>query len=338
MAHRAARLLLRGQVLAISVVLTAVVLGAWRAGVPAGERSGVNRLAPADAAKIDTLVRAKMPDCRFLNIGVVDNGKVVFTKAYGEGRLNGEYLYGSVSKPVTSTVIMQLRREGLIRSLDDNVWAYLPRYSHSMPAAYAGARLTLKHLLTHRSGIPHDEQPPFVDNRFNLQFEPGTRMLYSTPGYGVLGQVIQAVTGSSYGDAVTKYVGDPVGASSFRADDNYMAPGALVHSTIEDMARFAIGIMNNRYMPADVLYREVLRPETGNYGYGWVVLNPDRDDVTALHGGSNGLPRAHALIRPRQKRAVVILAEAKTPGPVDLDALSNDVLGVVAAAAGGGKR
>ena len=285
-------------------------------------RTGVNGLSKATVARIDAAVNARMADCRFLNVGVVRHGKVVFTKAYGEGRLKGEYEYGSVSKPVTSTILMGLRREGLIRSLDDNVWTYLPAYDGAMPAEYKQARLTLKHLLTHRSGIPHNDEPPLTGGRFNLKFEPGTRMLYSTPAYGILGQVIEAVTGTSYSDAVKRYIGGPVAGRSFRAGSTFIAPGAYVYSDIEDMARFAAGTMSNRYMPEEVLYGEVLRPETGNYGYGWGVTNLGRPDLTAAHGGSNGLPRAHILLKPRQNDGVVVLAQMRVFAPLDLDALA----------------
>jgi CubicO group peptidase (beta-lactamase class C family) len=207
---------------------------------------------------------------------------------------------------------------------------YLPGYADSMPAAYRNAPLTLKHLLMHRSGIPHNDEPPLVDGRFNLKFQPGTRMLYSTPGYGILGKVIEAVTGLAYSDAVRTYIGEPVGARSMRADESFIAPGAYVCSNVADMARFAIGVMSGHYVPAEVLYREAWRPETGTYGYGFDVENLDREDLEVGHGGSNGLPRAHLLIRPRQKSAVVVLAEMRVMAPLNLEELARSVLAAAA--------
>lgn len=299
-------------------------------GVAFGDdRTGVNDLSASQAARIDALVGARMPKCESLNIGAVIGGKIVFTKSYGDGRLEGSYEYGSVSKPVTSTILMRLRGEGRIKSLDDNVWAYLPQYANAMPAAYQGSPLTLKHLLTHRSGIPHNNEPPFIDGKFNLKFKPGTDMLYSTPGYGILGRVIEAVTGLTFSEAVAKYIGERVSAPSFHAADSFIAPGAFVLSTIRDMARFAVGLMDDRFMRSDVLYGEVLRPETGTYGYGWSVANMDREDLRAFHGGSNGLPRAHLLMKPRRKSAVVILVQLKDYVPLDLDVLAEDVLAAI---------
>ena len=97
---------------------------------------------------------------------------------------------------------------------------------------------------------------------------------------------------------------------------------------LADMARFAVGVMGGRYFPDDVLYQEVLRPETGTYGYGWGVDNVGGDDLTAAHGGSNGLPRAYVLLKPRRNAAVVILAQMKIVAPLDLDALAGSVLRV----------
>lgn len=317
---------LRRHIAALATSAAIVGAGASAHTTRSPQPPGRTSVSQVVALRIDALVKQRFADCRLLNLAVVDHGKIVFTKAYGEGRLNGEYEYGSVSKPVTSTILMQLRREGLIRSLDDAVWVYLPRYANAMPPAYRGTKLTLKHLLTHRSGVQHNDQPLMAGGKFNLKFSPGSEMLYSTPGYGLLGEVIQAVTGMSYSDAVRQYIGYPVSARSFRADASYIAPGAFVTSTIEDMARFAIGIIENRYMPADVLYQEVLRPETGTYACGWRVLNLDRDDLAASHGGSNGLPRAYVLVKPRLKQAVVVLAAMRAFRPLDLDALADEVL------------
>jgi CubicO group peptidase (beta-lactamase class C family) len=316
---------LRGETLLLSTLVLALFIG----GAFGDDRTGVNGLSASQATRIDTLVGARMPKCESLNIGAAIGGKIVFTKSYGDGRLEGNYEYGSVSKPVTSTILMRLRGEGRIKSLDDNVWAYLPQYANAMPAAYPGSPLTLKHLLTHRSGIPHNDESPFVDGKFNLKFKPGTDRLYSTPGYGILGRVIEAVTGLTFNEAVAKYIGERVGAPSFHAADSFIAPGAFVLSTIRDMARFAVGLMDDRFMPHDVLYDEVLRPETGTYGYGWSVANVDREDLRAFHGGSNGLPRAHLLMKPRRKSAVVILAQLKDYVPFDLDVLAEDILAAI---------
>jgi len=306
-----------------------LLVALFTSGLSVANAAGTNQLPASQAARTDELVHAQIPNCRFINIGVVSNGRVVLTRAYGRSGLGDAFEYGSVSKPVTSTIIMQLRREGRIKSLDDNVWTYVRRYRNAMPEAYGQSPLTLKHLLTHRSGIPHNDQPPVVDGRFNLKFRPGTAMQYSTPGYGILGEVIEAVTGLSYDEAVAKYIGEPVGAPSFRAAPSFIAPGAFVYSTIGDMARFAIGIMDNRYMPEAVLYNEVLRPETGTYGYGWSVANLDGNDLKAFHGGSNGLPRAHLLMKPRQKNAVVILAQLKSYVALDLNALAEQIMALI---------
>jgi CubicO group peptidase (beta-lactamase class C family) len=296
---------------------------------PTAERAGVKRLPAPEVEKIDALVDALLPACRHLNIGIVAQGKVVFTKAYGEGRLDAAYEYGSVSKPVTSTIILQLRREGLIRSLDDNLWMYAPWYRGAMPNAYKDAPLTLRHLLTHRSGIPHNDEQPVIDGRFNLKFRPGTAMLYSTPGYGILGQVIEAVTKLSYSDAVGRYIGEPAGAPSFRAAPSFIAPGAFVFSTIHDMARYGAAMMDRTYVPDAVLYGEILRPETGTYALGWTVADAGGDDLTAVHGGSNGLPLAHLLLKPKRKNAVAILASLKAYAPLDLQRLSGQVLAII---------
>jgi hypothetical protein len=87
--------------------------------------------------------------------------------------------------------------------------------------------------------------------------------------------------------------------------------------------------MDRTYLPDAVLYAEVLRPETGTYGLGWEVANVGSDDLTASHSGSNGLPRAHLLLKPKRQHAVAILASVKTYAPLNLQRLADQVMAVI---------
>jgi len=195
-----------------------------------------------------------------------------------------------------------------------------------MPAEYAGDALTIRHLLTHLSGVPHNDEPTWKGDKLNLKFKPGTKDKYSTPGYGILGHVIEDATGKSYSDAVKEYIGRPVGATSYWAEKHFRAPGARVHSTVEDMARFALGVMNHAYVPEEMFYGEMVQYHSGPTGIGWGVTHKDSPDVVVFHGGSNGRPQAYLEIKPKKKVAVCILARAKDPHSFELNALSNRLL------------
>jgi CubicO group peptidase (beta-lactamase class C family) len=128
---------------------------------------------------------------------------------------------GSLTKVFTASVILQLVGEGAI-SLDDPI----DRYLGGFPAG-VGDRVTIRHLLAHRSGWgAYWDHPEFLDNisrlreiseylRFirtmPLSFEPGAQEMYSNVGYEVLGGVIESVTGQPYHQVVEARLFDPLG-------------------------------------------------------------------------------------------------------------------------------
>ncbi|MEU8896337.1 serine hydrolase domain-containing protein [Nocardia sp. NPDC048505] len=127
---------------------------------------------------------------------------------------------GSVTKPLTATVIMRLVADGLLR-LDAPVRDYLPEFVLSDEAA--AARITVAQLLNHTSGMDWsiindtgegpDALAAFVATLAELPMiaAPGERASYSQAGYNVLGRIIEKVTGQSYEQAVASIVLEPLG-------------------------------------------------------------------------------------------------------------------------------
>ncbi|MCA1649930.1 MAG: beta-lactamase family protein, partial [Acidobacteria bacterium] len=90
-------------------------------------------------------------------------------------------------------------------------------------------RITVRHLLTHTSGLP-DYTDGTIDYRrdyseeellrfaygLTLEFEPGARWNYSNTGYVVLGIVIRKASGMFYGDVLRTRVFDPLGMRTAR--------------------------------------------------------------------------------------------------------------------------
>ena len=189
-----------------------------------------NLLAATHAEQIDALLTAYNQQ-RFFNGSalVAENGKVILRKGYGMANMEWQipnapdtkFRLGSITKQFTSMVIMQLVGEGKIK-LDDKITAYLPDYRKD-----TGDKVTVRHLLTHTSGIPsYTSQPgffanvsrnPFTVDAFvkqytsgDLEFEPGTKWSYDNSGYFLLGAIIEKVTGKSYADAVKQRIFDPL--------------------------------------------------------------------------------------------------------------------------------
>ncbi len=144
------------------------------------------------------------------------------------------YRIGSMTKAFTAMAIVSLKREGMIESYDQTISDFDPEYTH-------GDKITLRHLLTHYSGIP-DYISPIEDavnneNQFftpediydilkesseedGLLFEPGTQWSYSNSNYLILGILIEELSDMSYHDYLQEKVFNPLGLSNTGRGEN----------------------------------------------------------------------------------------------------------------------
>ena len=127
---------------------------------------------------------------------------------------------GSQGKMWTATVLMQLVDEGLV-DVDAPVRTYLPAFRVADPDV--SAAVTLRHLLSHTSGIDGDHFADFgrgddcleryVESCSSLeQTHPlGATMSYCNTGFSVLGRVIEVVTGKVWDAAMRERLFEPLG-------------------------------------------------------------------------------------------------------------------------------
>jgi D-alanyl-D-alanine dipeptidase/CubicO group peptidase (beta-lactamase class C family) len=182
----------------------------------------------------------------------------------------------SVSKLFTATLAVLLAEQGRL-DLDAPVTDYLPDFA---PETRYTTSVTVRHLLGHRAGLVRESPvghyfdptaPGLADtvaslNDTELVSEPGTAIKYSNPGPGVVGRVIEVVTGKSFEDAVQEMVLRPLGMqrSSFAEREDLLqataygemwtydgrfvptpswpfgyGPAANLRSTVSDLMRFA---------------------------------------------------------------------------------------------------
>jgi len=159
---------------------------------------------------------------------VARDGRSLFEKAYGladseldvPNKLETRFRLGSVTKQFTAMAVMILAERGKLRVADS-----ICNYVENCPKAWAG--ITIRHLLTHVSGIPNFTE--FSDNdryerlpmtplatiaRFRdkpLDFTPGQRFNYSNSGYLLLGYIVERASGESYEDFLRKNIYEPLG-------------------------------------------------------------------------------------------------------------------------------
>src|SRR5438270_727697 len=138
-----------------------LILTAFGAAVPCAAQRTTPRTAPPDWAAFDRYVGQAAHDWRIpaLAIAIVKDDSLVFAKGYGvlqtgttqRADEHTRFAIGSTTKAMTSASLAMLVDEGKLK-LDDHVTDYIPELQLYDP--WATRELTIRDLLTHRSGLP----------------------------------------------------------------------------------------------------------------------------------------------------------------------------------------
>ena len=169
-----------------------------------------------------------------MSIGIVHDQALVWSRGFGWADLERRepatadtlYRIGSITKLFTATALLILRDAGKLH-LDDPLTAHLPWFQMKAAPADAGT-ITIRHLLTHTSGLPREGAfPYFTDSRFPtiedirarlpMQERPlptETRWKYSNLGATLAGEVVAAVAGEPYVDFVRRRILAPLGMTA----------------------------------------------------------------------------------------------------------------------------
>ena len=183
-------------------------------------------------------------------LAVARHGRLVYARGFGYAdpkartpvQPDSLFRVASVSKPITGVAVLRLVERGKVK-LDDPVRKYLrvaPHLAAGKPPDPRWHAVTVRHCLHHTGGWDSDitpdpsgtpweiaealgVTPPLaIDDvvRFMLgrplDFDPGTRHVYSNFGYLLLGRVIETVSGTTYEDYVRREVLAPLGAGGMR--------------------------------------------------------------------------------------------------------------------------
>lgn len=237
----------------LTVFLMAIVIATVATSAASDDQS---RLADAEARLDRDFSGVVMAAC--------DTG-TTYARAFGQANqatgelmtLDHRFRIGSVSKTFTAALIHRLAQVGAC-SLSDPV----SRYVSGVPT---GDRITLAHLMGHRSGLEDfsqdewrrllvDSPRPTVGDVHRmiavkrLKAEPGKKYSYCNVGYVLLGMVVEQVSGMPYATALQRYLLDPAGLSNTGVADED-----------SQIARRAVGHGPDR------------RPDTTHYHYGLVA-------------------------------------------------------------------
>lgn len=228
-------------------------------------------------AEVDKIVKAEMirQNLPGLAIGVYQKGKIDYTQGYGHLDINRTkpitkktvFRWASISKVLTAVAVLKLDEEHTDFSINDSVIKHYPHWTAKVwdkptynlyknklltsrtkrgymetPDITRKEKITIEHLLTHRSGINHyskglaktkgefeyhkksyksdsdhfnADESVNVFRRAKLDFDPGSNFLYSTFGFNLLGAVVDKETGS-YTKWVEKNIKNKLGMTSLR--------------------------------------------------------------------------------------------------------------------------
>jgi CubicO group peptidase (beta-lactamase class C family) len=199
----------------------------------------------------------------------------------------------SISKPFTVFGALQLVDAGRF-TLDDPIARFLPEFGHatvkgeSQPTPVA---ITIRQLMTHTSGVA-DQRPGELDNitrtfdrtlaedvaldvRQPLDFTPGTKWAYSSPGIAVLGRIIEIVSGEPF----EKFMQESLFAPLDMEDSSFFTNPAKV-SRIPTMYNLENGHLAKDVMDVTRPHQKYSAPEFGMFStaedlrhFGQMMLN-----------------------------------------------------------------
>lgn len=299
-------------------------------------------------------------------VGVVHDQQLVWAQGFGLADMAGKIAMtpqtairmASHSKLFTAIAIMQLREQGKL-SLSDPVAKHLPWFT-VQATGEDDAPITIEELLTHSSGLPREAADHWTTLEFptaealrtlipkrQAAYAPETRWKYSNLAYTVAGMIIEAVSGETWSDYVTRHIFAPLGMHGSSVDRQVpglaigysrrmpegsrtplpfvdargMAAATGVTSTVEDMARFVSAQFNSggagvRRILSGASLREMHRVRMmendwsrGN-GIGFAVTR-NRGKLFVGHGGSYPGYITHTLIDLAGKVGVIVLTNAQ---------------------------
>jgi CubicO group peptidase (beta-lactamase class C family) len=338
---------------AVAIVGLNVIVG--RPAAPAG---------PADDAAIEAYVAGRLGDAGIPGgaVAIVRDGKVSDVRGFGVADTSGRpigpttpFVLGSVSKPITALAVMQLVESGRI-ALDAPITRYLPDFRVADPTA--ADKISVRDLLEQTSGLPTSagELPlaapvSSIDDQVRslaavqLTANPGASFTYSNANYEVLGELVERVSGESFGRYVQDHVFGPLGMThahvdlaSARADgltdahrlwfglpDDHtplwrpdFLPAGWVIASPSDMAQLLVAELDGgRTSAGQVLSASGIAetqagvapmggPDAGSYGLGWVDTKVGDVRVIA-HAGSTTDMASAVMFAPDRGLGIVIL-------------------------------
>lgn len=224
------------------------------------DKSYAKEISLLESRIIELAGKLKIPS---VSVAVVKSGKIIYARGFGyadpvnkiPATENTLYHIASITKTFAATIIFKLAEEGKL-NIDD----YVRKYGVNVPEG-----VQIKHLMSHTSN-----------------FIPGTVFYYNSTRFGLLGAIMEKITGKSFTKLLYETILEPLGmkdtypnpaseaftvrginknnvinnlAKPYKIENGKLkssqyptgfSPGAGMVSNVMDLAKYAIALENNR--------------------------------------------------------------------------------------------
>ncbi|PTL76748.1 serine hydrolase domain-containing protein [Vitiosangium sp. GDMCC 1.1324] len=260
------------------------------------------------------------------------------------------YRMASITKSFTAVAVLQLEQEGKL-DLDADIHTLVPEYPEKPWP------ITVRELLGHLGGVSHYDGPEASENTRHLDTkgalalfadkplvaEPGTKFVYTTWGYNLLGAAVESASGQGYGTYLKAHVFGPAGMShaaldDYRTRDKQHALGYRIHkgqlipshyldvssrfagggtrASVEDLLGFGEAMLQHRLVSAETARRmqssmSTREGQLTDYGMGFATY-PLRGHYMVAHAG--GQPETTSLLVLLPAEDVVIALATNLEG------------------------
>jgi CubicO group peptidase (beta-lactamase class C family) len=311
--------------------------------------------------KLDSLARSYIQKANTvgLSIGLLRNG-VTHIYNYGETAMGNEKMpnennifeIGSITKTFTSALLAYYVNEGKVK-LNDPVTRYLP---DSVATNKELQSVTLAMLSNHTSGLPqlpdnfenHSSNPldPYKDytkqdlfsylKNCKLNSKPGETYVYSNLAVGLLGTILEGVSGKTFEEMVEDIICKPLGMQStaqhlspalkqrfvtvYNEDGratpawnfSALAPCGALRSTVNDLLIYARANMiksDTKLSKAFELTHQVTFSKDAKLGLGWHIIVVNNIEYYFHNGGTYGCS-SYLAFNAEKNIAIVILSNS----------------------------
>ena len=279
-----------------------------------------------------------------IGIGIIENGKLKYTKVFGELRKGGPtrsptppnsiFQVASLTKPVVEILTLKLVTSGKW-NLDEplaNYWV-----DPDVQTDPRHKKLTTRHVLTHQSGFPNWRSSNST-NKLEFMAEPGTKVNYSGEGLEYLRRALEKKFNEPLELLAQKHLFQPYGMKDTRffwdasmdesrfavahnkegrpydINKNNSANAAdLLLTTVADYGRFAVNVLQGKGLSKSV-FNEMVRPQvpypSGKnlfFGLGWMIMPElSNGDYALIHTGSDPGVSTVVILFPKSQRGLIV--------------------------------